>query len=379
MENRLKYFIFNKESDYMRGYLHNITVLQNGIRVKDDSGKKGVFVSRILDSHQGEMIWHRLKVRGDERQLLAFRLSIYAGNVRSFIFQGREMDLEEFIRCDDVRLEEKLQQLSPWLQKQTSGQDEMLLHEVRGRYLWFVIEMYAQQERQGIYDIQIYFPGQSWMKYLPEIYQKADEESFLERYLGIFQTIYEDVNDEIREVSKYFDIDTAQGDYLTWLAEWLGIENSYIWSEKQLRHLLHNGVSLYQRRGTRQGLADFISLYTGEEPYIVEYHQLQYFRNDKRRFEQLQRLYGSNAYSFTVLVREQVVDSQWKQKALVKIIEEIKPAQMEWRIVIIKPYIFIDRYSYVGINSVLGKYTSMVLDGRSAVLFTVLEERRRKK
>lgn len=378
-DNRLKYFIFNKESDYKRGYIHNLDILQNGIRIKKNSREKGIFISRLLDSRQTQMSWHRLRIRGNGKQGAAFRLSIYAGNQRCFVFRNKKMDLEDFIRCESVPLEEKLQYLSPWLQKQAAGQDEMLLHEVKGRYLWFVIELYRQQDTGGIFDIQIFFPGQSWMKYLPEIYQKADEDSFLERYLGIFQTIYEDLNDAIRQMPQNFDVETAQGDYLVWLAKWLGIEDSYIWSEKQLRQLLYNGVSLYKRRGTRGGLKDFVALYTGEVPFIVENHQLQYFRKDKRRFEKLQRLYGSSAYSFTVLVREQAVASRWKQKALIKIIEDIKPVQMEWRLVIIKPYIFADRYSYIGINSVLGKYANMALDGKSAVLFSVLEERRKQK
>lgn len=376
MNNRLKYFIFNKESDYKRGYLQNMEVFENGICPKENSQKKGIFISRILDSHQVEMSWHRLRIRGDEKQQAAFRLSIYAGNEKSFIFRNHEIDLADFIKRDDLPLEEKQQCLSPWLQQQMSGQDDVLLHEVKGRYLWFMVEMYWQQDIKGLFDIQIFFPGHTWMEYLPEIYQQEDKDSFLERYLGIFQTIYEDFNEEIYEVQKKLDIETAQGDYLMWLAGWMGIEDSYIWSEKQLRQLLYKGVSLYKRRGTRQGIIDFVTLYTGESPFIVENHQLQYFKKDGRRFEQMKRLYGSDAYSFTVLVREEVIASLKKQKTLIKIIEDIKPAQMEWRLVILKPYLFTGRYSYTGINSILGKYASMALDGHVAVSFAVLEERR---
>lgn len=373
MDNRLKYFIFNKESDYRRGYLWNMDVLENGIRVQQDAQEKGIFVSRILDSLQTEMCWHRLRFRGNEKQLAALRLSIYAGNERYFIFRGREMDLEDFISCNDVSWEEKKQCLSPWLQKQAAGQDEMLLHEVRGRYLWFVVEMYWQQGVEGIHDIQIFFPRQSWIEYLPEIYQKEDKEAFLDRYLGIFQTIYEDLNEEIRQVSNKFDLETAQGEDLICLARWLGIENSYIWPEDKLRLLLGHGVSLYQRRGTRQGLMDFITLYTGEAPFLVENHRLQYFRKDRRRFETLIRLYGSDAYSFTVLVREEAVGSSRRQKALAQMIEEIKPVQMECRLVVIKAFLLLDRYSYIGINSVLGKYRKLALDGHAVVPFAVLE------
>lgn len=374
MSGRLKYFIFNKESDYRRGYLENMTVDGNGILVEKNSRKKAVFLSRLLDSQEAEMAWHRLCIRGNEKQQIAFRMSIYAGNERSFIFQGKETDLGELISSTDVPLEEKLSCMSPWLQMQKTGQDDILLHEVKGRYLWFLIEMYWQNEMDKLYDIQIYFPKQSWMEYLPEVYQKEDKDSFLERYLGIFQTIYEDFNEEIRNFPQKLDMELASGEYLTWLAEWLDIEENYIWSEEQLRRLLKNGVSLYKRRGTRQGIIDFVSLYTGEVPFIVENYQLGYFKKNGAYLERMQKLYGSNPYSFTVLVREKVITSLWQQKTLMKIVEDIKPVQMDWQLVIIKPYIFMDQYSYLGINSVLGQYSVMALDGHSAIPFVALRE-----
>lgn len=374
MNGRPKYFIFNKESDYRRGYLQNMTVERNGISAEKSSKKKGVFLSRILDSQEIEMNWHRLCIRGNEKQQTAFRLSVYAGNQKSFVFQGEETDLEEFICRKDVPLEEKLQCLLPWLQKQAVGQDDILLHEVKGRYLWFLVEMYWQHDMEKLYDIQVYFPKQSWIEYLPEVYQKEDKDSFLERYLGIFQTIYEDFNEEIWQVPQKLDMELVQGEYLIWLAEWLDIGESYIWSEEQLRRLLKHGVSLYKRRGTRQGIIDFVTLYTGEPPFIVENHQFKYLKKGRAYLEKMQRLYGSDPYSFTILVREEVLDSLWQQKTLIKIVEDIKPVQMDWQLVIIKPYIFVDQYSYIGINSVLGKYSVMVLDGHSAIPFVVLQE-----
>lgn len=83
MNGRPKYFIFNKESDYRRGYLQNMTVERNGISAERSSKKKGVFLSRILDSQEIEMNWHRLCIRGNEKQQTAFRLSVYAGNQKS--------------------------------------------------------------------------------------------------------------------------------------------------------------------------------------------------------------------------------------------------------------------------------------------------------
>lgn len=374
MNGKLNYFIFNKESDYRRGYLQNMMAEGGGIQAERGSKERGVFLSRILDSREAEMNWHRLCIRGNEKGHAAFRLSIYAGNQKNFVFQGQETDLEQFICRGDITLKEKLQYMSPWLQKQETGKDDILLHEVKGRYLWFLVEMYWQQGAGKLYDIQVYFPKRSWIEYLPEVYQKEDKDSFLERYLGIFQTIYEDFNEEIRQVPQMLDMELAQGEYLTWLAEWLDIGESYIWTETQLRRLLKNGVPLYKRRGTRQGIIDFVTLYTGEPPFLVENHQLMRFKKDRAYLEKLQKLYGCNPYSFTVLVREEVLHSLWQQKALMKIIDDIKPVQMDWQLVIIKPYIFLEQFSYIGINSVLGKYSAMVLNGHSAIPFVALQE-----
>lgn len=372
MNGRLKYFIFNKESDYKRGYLQSMEVEGNGICAKENAGQESAFLSRVLDSRETEMSWHRFRLKGQKGKKAVFRISVYAGNERSFLYQGAEIDVDDFIRRENIGLEEKKQCLKPWLKKQASGADDLLLHEVRGRYLWFLIETYWQDGMEKLYDIQVYFPRQSWIEYLPEIYQQEDKNHFLERFLGIFQTIYEDIEERIRTVSLNFDMECASADYLAWLAQWLGIRDSYIWSEEQLRILLKNGVSMYKRRGTRKGIIDFVTLYTGERPFIVEGHQAYSCENDRKRLEQWKKLYGGSVYFFTVLIREEAAGSVWRQKTLMKIIEEIKPAHTQWALVVMKPYLFLGKYSYVGINSVLGKYTAPVLDGHSAIPFAVL-------
>lgn len=374
MGEGLYYFIFNKSTDYRRGYLSNITVDGGTICPERNTHDKAVFISRLLDSLESETNWHRLRIQRKAERPGTFRLSVYACNQNKLFFGGERMEIEELIRRNDISLEEKKTAMAPWLQKKVTGKRDVFLHDVRGRYLWIMIEMYSQQDESGLADIQIYFPRRSWIEYLPEIYQREDRDGFLERYLGIFQTIYEDLNDEIRNVSRRFDVDLTEGGYLVWLAQWIGIENGQIWTENQLRRLLKEGVALYKRRGTRQGITDFVALYTGEAPFLVEGHQLWYFRGDRERMRQLGRLYPDNPFSLTVLVREEVIHSRRQQKVLAEILEEVKPAHLELNLVLLKPYIFVGMYSYLGINSVLGSYRNMRLDGHSSVPFAVLEE-----
>lgn len=376
MQEILKYFIFNKPLDYLRGYLYQMEVDAAGLHVIADTGEKAVFLSRVLDSREEEMDWHRLEIQGNEREEAAFRLSVYSSNNAGFLYEEKETAWEDLIRREDISVEEKCRCMAPYLRKQVISMDDVLLHEVRGRYLWIMLEMYQQKENIALHDMKISFPRQTWMEYLPEIYRQADDKKmFLERYLGIFQTMYEDLGQRIQESAQLFDMELAEGKFLNWLAEWIAIEESYIWSEEQLRRLLADGISLYKRRGTRQGVIDFVTLYTGERPFLLEAHQLQYFRKDRKQAERLHRLYGSNPYSFTVLVREEVLHSVQKQKTLIQIIEGIKPVHMELNLVMIKPYIFLDGHSYLGVNSILGKYTDMALDGHSVIPFTFVGEK----
>ena len=73
------------------------------------------------------------------------------------------------------------------------------------------------------------------------------------------------------------------------------------------------------------------------------------------------------------MVNEEHVPSNKEYKTLVKIIENVKPAYMEFDLVILKPYIFLDNYTYMGVNTVLGSYKTLSLDGFSLVPFSAIK------
>lgn len=370
-----KYFIFNKDSDYRRGFIMDMIVKDGGILPKPGSSRKGIFISRVLDSKEEGMDWHRLRLRGGESEQNSFRISIYAADERTIIYQEETWDVADFLKRTDVDIGEKQRMVEPWLQKRIVGQNDILIHDVTGRYLFMIFEVYWQYEMDGLYDIQIFFPRQSWMELLPEVYYREDTGGFLERFLGIFQTMHEDLKEDIQDINRRFDIRLADEEMLGELAEWLAMNDSYIWSKEQLRTFLGQGVSLFKRRGTKDGITDIVTLYTGVPPHIVEQHQVRAFRRDPKKYEELQKLYGRDENFFTVLFPEDKVDTPSKKKALIRLIDSVKPAHMEWQLILFKPYVFVGEYSYVGINTVLGHYTGLSLDGHAALAFSVLENK----
>ena len=373
MQEKLRYFLFNKESDFRRGFLRDMIIADGGIRPERNSEKKGIFISRVLDSGMPGMDWHRLKLKGRQNDQSSFRISIYATDEKELLIDGQMWELADYLRDDEVDIGEKLQRIEPLLQKQAVGKDDLILHDVTGRYLFFLLEIYWQHDMQSIGDIQVFFPRQTWLSHLPEIYTKYDEGGFLERYLGIYQSIHEDLTEEIREMIRRLDREGAGREYLDWLAEWIGIRESRIWSDEQLKSLIENGISLYKERGTRQGIIDLLTLYTGEEPYIVEHHQIADFKKNKEQTELMRKLYGNRPDFFTVLIKEELVDSPWKKKTVMRLVDSFKPAHMDWQLIVVKPYLFVGEYTYVGVNTVLGSYGGLKLDGHSAMSLTVLE------
>ena len=228
-------------------------------------------------------------------------------------------------------------------------------------------------EETSISNITIYLPSRSWIEYLPAIYQRADLKTrFLERYLGIFQTFYEDLNFKIGNVAEYFDSECCDLEFLQWLSDWLDINNSYIWPEDKLRRLLSQSVELYLGRGTKKSIEDIVELYTGTKPFIVESFQLDKFKGSQLYEITLLSMYGDNPLGFTVLVKEEYVKTRREYNILLNIINEMKPVQMELRLVILKPYIFLNQYSYLGVNSVLGQFRDVSLDGSSPLTLAIV-------
>lgn len=107
----------------------------------------------------------------------------------------------------------------------------------------------------------------TYMDYLPGVFSRND---FLARYLLIFETINEPVQRTVDNLPDYFDPSLAPADFLPWLGSWLGLVLDERWPDAQRRELIQAAPDLYRWRGTRRGLSEYIRVYTGITPEIVE-------------------------------------------------------------------------------------------------------------
>ena len=373
MGQRHNYFVCNKPADYRRGWGDNIRCLGGTIRA-DDPGRPGIFWSRLMDSREKETVWHRLTMDCGSLGEASVRFALYCAETRTVPFRGEERDLGELLGDPGLTDGDRREISASFLRRTALSPRDILLHDLTGRYLWFRAELLPQGgQSPEVGNLTIRFPKETWLRYLPEVYQaEAAGRSFTERFLGIFQSLYDDLDQDIRQAARYFDPDAVGGEYLEWLARWLDVEDGYLWPEEKLRTLVRRGMALYRIRGTRQGAVEMVKLYTGREPWVVEYSDVEPFLTDAGRSALLKELYGQSPYMVTMILEGDALESSEAYKALLRIIDNAKPAWVEVNLVVLTPYLFLDQYSYLGINSTLNRYRPLNLDGSSALPFTRL-------
>lgn len=370
----MKYFVFNKTSDYERGYGEHIAYQATGIAVEKGYTGSASFWSRILDSVSAGTLWHRLTCSMPKDGQAMMKISFYTSDEIVFEEGGKNLELQEILRSEKLSLLRKKEICKPFLRKESALEPDILLHSLEGRYLWFLLEIYPQGSEQAeVGDFCVYFPAESWMANLPELYRREmGHNSLLDRYLAIFQSIYDDISWQMKEFVNCLDPAVAGPDLLNWIATWMDVEEPHMWTEGQLRYLLAHTMEFFEARGTGKGIEMFVELYTGEAPFVIEWQDWEEFTDSSGRL--LKRLYEDDSNSVTVLVREECIPTYKDHQALLRILNRMKPVHLEIRLVVLKPYIFADGYSYLGLNSVLGQYTEAALSKGSRLDYTAISD-----
>lgn len=373
-----RYVVMNKEGDFHKGWGSSVQITKEGIRLCEDA-LWGSYFSRVWDSREKKMTWHKISVSLSNESCASLAVSIYTSETTQIMVEEEPVELEELL-SRPLPTEEKEKWLKPYLAAGIEKPQDALLTGVTGRYLWLCFHFFRREEEPpAVTGVRVEFPRSSWVSYLPEIYQKEQGEgAFTERYLAVFQKLGEELTAQIEAVPAWMEPASASKSSLNWLAELFAVEETGLWKERELRYLVSHAVELYRIRGTVGYLKEMIRLHTGTIPFLVEYHQVAGFPQRLSDGRKIGELYASHPYEFALLLPEREATDGNDDRILRKMVDLAKPVEMECRILTLKPYIFLDQYSYLGINSVLGRYQPARLDGLCAVPFTTVPESERK-
>jgi phage tail-like protein len=141
-----------------------------------------------------------------------------------------------------------------------------LLVANQGRYLWLraTLTAYDAASHPTISEIKISYPRVSLLRYLPAVYQENRvSAAFLERFLALFETVFQEVDTTITDLYRYFDPASTPPEFLSWLASWLSLTLDDSLPEDRKRRLINMAPTLFQTKGTPAGIQIFLSTYTG--------------------------------------------------------------------------------------------------------------------
>jgi phage tail-like protein len=124
--------------------------------------------------------------------------------------------------------------------------------------------------------LKVFYPRQSYLQYLPAVYQEDEESrSFLERFLSIFQSQFDEIDHRIDRFWQLFNPDSIPEKDLNWLAAWFALVVNPDWKKSKLRSMIKKAFKSYLLRGTVEGLRQAIQDYVGVEASVVEHFRLR--------------------------------------------------------------------------------------------------------
>jgi phage tail-like protein len=285
---------------------------------------------------------------------------------------------------------------------------DFLVQSRQGQFLWIKIELFGDGfDTPALQAMRIHFPRESYLADLPAVYS-SDEESrwYLDRFLSIFQTEWEALEQKIEDSAGLFDPEAVpeQGGFLRQLAAWLALPMEGTWSGEQQRNLLRAVPQVYPRRGTPAGLRAYLQAYLqsmtgwspaeqGDLPQLVESFRLRkrlmfdssgsandvlspagsplwspgvvgrlqagaFARAGEVRListaDPQRDLFHQHAHHFRVVVPAVWVSSADDERMLRRALDAEKPAHAAYDLCLVEPRFRIGIQSTVGLDTIIG-------------------------
>lgn len=327
-----------------RGKMHRMTLSEDD-RLTGEGGGTFCYLAPMFDSTDYEGTWHRLRLEGT-----------FSNCKYEVIAAATDVNLEETITDEALDFSDKLELLKDYGYVRKVNTDDMLLHNLQGRYLWVFIKVTGSKIDSSfkIEGFSVEFPHGSFVEYLPEIYQD-ERNSFFERYMAVLQSLYEDLEQEVDFVPRYLDYETAPDENLRLFAGWTGrwSENGQ-WTPEQLRYLICNLQSIQSGRGTWTVMEQMIYLMTGQKASVIEHFRWKDWADkDSVHLKEYYKKYKNDEDTFVVVIDATEKEVGMSERMLEKMLEDYTPLGMNCKVLYLKKKSLMDSQAYLEENSYL--------------------------
>lgn len=178
--------------------------------------------------------------------------------------------------------------------------------------------------------------------------------------LNIYNKPLKGIEEKLDTIHDYFDPMETPLEFLNWLAGWVALTliEGEGWNEEKKRNLIAGIVPLYKKRGTKEGLEEYIKIYVGEEVEVRINEFLQPFQVGITSTVGMDTMIGEGRpYYFHVHMNLPAPNRDLlarKKRAIHDIINKEKPAHTYYGLTIKVPTMQIGVNSTIGADTLLG-------------------------
>jgi phage tail-like protein len=224
----------------------------DGLSIRKDGGlepldRDGSYTSKPLDSGIKNCRWHRIVLDADIPDNSTIAISFCSSESEEAAGWSREIVFLDVAR-------------------------DALVQTPPGRYLRLKIDFHREGEETPVMrQAKIYYPGHSYLRYLPSLYQEDPaSKEFLARFLSLFESVMYEREETISGIPTRFDPMATPEDFLPWLASWLSLDLCEPIGDKN-RDFILRAAELYKEKGTASGIASLVTLLTEKRCCVKEY------------------------------------------------------------------------------------------------------------
>jgi phage tail-like protein len=334
---------------------------EGGVFTSAGTGTVSTLFFPYLDSATDSYPWGRLVFETEVSEDTVFTVKTLVSDTDLTVYRGEERSLNDILLSPDVTIADKDSLFGAEDESHSSIYSDMLLNGQEGRYLW--ISLTVQGGRASFWDFRAYAPGDTFLSSLPEVYREQD--SFIGRYLSVFSSLYNDLQEHIDHTDDLLDIDKAPAALLPVLATWFGIrlDGDFI-DEHRMRRFLKKAYELIRGKGTRKAIEDLVGIFVDEPFFIVEYSDAFGVMDDAMH-DTLANIYGDDPLSFTLLLQHK--PDEKLQLRLMRLINQFKPMRMRVRIGFIEERVTLDGGANLDVNARIARPAPGKLDDTAAL------------
>lgn len=293
----------------------------------------------VADSTFGRLCFD-LKLVGNES------LNIYVFADNEWIYPDKSTDIADYRRIFKRDGALKFNDVS-----------DILLYELSGRYLYLAFESEGEGDVE-ISNIKLFTRGDNFMDTFPIVYRERN--SFFHRYMSVFSSIYNDLDEEIEKLPELLNLDTCDASLLPIYGRWLGIDvGDGFLEENVLRSLVKESYNLNRMKGTKYCLERISEIILGEKGIVVERNNVEDYLTPSQVAD-FNRLYGNRLSDVTLMIKrslDAITSSQ-----LMYILEQFLPINCSLHIVELDSIGTLDGHVYLDINANIYKAGAGSLD-----------------